>query len=87
VKSRQEYAALCAAFLLALPLAGQLTKDASARYQTPDGRKTVADGQAMTHIRLNKPEVIKEIEANHFRLVSEREQIEDSQYMLLLERD
>jgi ubiquinone/menaquinone biosynthesis C-methylase UbiE len=227
VKRHQKYAALCAAFLFALPLAGQVAKDANARYQTPDGRKAVADGlgasdrddrqkpaelvaamglrpgmtvadvgtgigymlpylsravggsgkvlaedifddflasakqrasneklsnvtfikgtekdptlpersadevlvldayhhfdypqsvlagihkalkpggklviveyyktpnampngQAMTHIRLNKPEVIKEIEANHFRLVSEREQIKDSQYMLVLERN
>jgi ubiquinone/menaquinone biosynthesis C-methylase UbiE len=42
-------------------------------------------GRALTHIRLNKPEVVKEIEANHFRLVSEREHIPGSQYMLILE--
>jgi ubiquinone/menaquinone biosynthesis C-methylase UbiE len=45
------------------------------------------NGNALTHIRLNKPGVIKEIEANHFRLVSEREQIKDSQYMLILDRN
>ncbi|PWU08783.1 MAG: hypothetical protein C5B51_07320 [Terriglobia bacterium] len=42
------------------------------------------NGRALTHIRLNKPDVIKEIEANHFRLASEREQIKDVQYMLVL---
>jgi hypothetical protein len=36
---------------------------------------------------LNKPDVIKEVEANHFRLASEREQIKDSQYMLILEKN
>jgi ubiquinone/menaquinone biosynthesis C-methylase UbiE len=45
------------------------------------------NGNALTHIRLNKPDVIKEIEANHFRLVSEREQSKDSQYMLILDRN
>jgi hypothetical protein len=30
--------------------------------------------------------VIKEIEANHFRLLSEREQITDVQYMLVFDR-
>jgi predicted methyltransferase len=63
----------------------------------PEGKLVVVDyyktkeampnGQALTHIRLNKPDVIKEIEANHFRLVSEREHIPGSQYMLVLERN
>jgi ubiquinone/menaquinone biosynthesis C-methylase UbiE len=63
----------------------------------PNGRLVVVEyyrtaaampnGNALTHIRLNKPDVIKEIEANHFRLVSEREQIKDSQYMLILEKN
>lgn len=63
----------------------------------PDGKLVVVDyyktkeampgGRALTHIRLNKPEVIKEIEANHFRLVSDREHIPGSQYMLILERN
>ncbi|MBZ5621690.1 MAG: methyltransferase domain-containing protein [Acidobacteriia bacterium] len=44
-------------------------------------------GRALTHIRLNKPDVIKEIEGNHFRLVSEREHIPGSQYMLILEKN
>jgi ubiquinone/menaquinone biosynthesis C-methylase UbiE len=44
-------------------------------------------GRALTHIRLNKPDVIREIEGNHFRLVSEREHIPGSQYMLILEKN
>ena len=50
-------------------------------------KEAMPGGRAVTHIRLNKPEVIKEIEANHFRLVSEREHIPGSQYMLTLERN
>ena len=63
----------------------------------PGGRLVVVDyykskdampgGRALTHIRLDKPDVIKEIEANHFRLVSEREHIPGSQYMLTLEKN
>lgn len=53
-------------------------------YKTPEA---MPNGDAMNHIRLNKPDVIKEIEANHFRLVSEREQIKDSQYMLILQKN
>jgi hypothetical protein len=40
----------------------------------------------LTHIRLNKPDVIKEVEAHHFHLVSESEHIPDVQYMLILEK-
>ncbi|HLI84645.1 MAG TPA: hypothetical protein VKV17_12045 [Bryobacteraceae bacterium] len=47
----------------------------------------VQNNSALHNIRLNKPDVIKEIEANHFRTISEREQIKDSQYMLILERN
>ena len=45
------------------------------------------NGDTVNRIRLNKPDVINEIEANRFRLVSEREQIQDSQYMLILEKN
>ena len=44
------------------------------------------NGRALTHIRLNKPDVIKEVEANHFHLVSQSEHIPDVQYMLVLEK-
>ena len=53
-------------------------------YKTP---AAMPNGDAVNHIRLNKPDVIREIEANQFRLVSEREQIQDSQYMLILEKN
>jgi len=50
-------------------------------------QEAMPNGRALTHIRLNKPDVIKEIEENHFRLVSEREHVPGSQYMLILERN
>jgi ubiquinone/menaquinone biosynthesis C-methylase UbiE len=60
----------------------------------PDGRLVIVEyykraeampgGRALTHIRLDMPDVIKEIEANHFHLVAEKEHIPDSQYMLIL---
>ncbi len=50
-------------------------------------KDAMPNGRALTHIRLDKPDVIREIEANHFRLVSEREHIPGSQYMLTLERN
>jgi ubiquinone/menaquinone biosynthesis C-methylase UbiE len=43
-------------------------------------------GRAMTHIRLDEADVIREIEANGFRLVSRREHIKDSQYMAVFEK-
>jgi len=49
-------------------------------------QEAMPNGRALTHIRLNKPDVIKEIEANHFHLVSEREHVPGSQYMLVLEK-
>jgi ubiquinone/menaquinone biosynthesis C-methylase UbiE len=63
----------------------------------PDGRLVIGEyykrpgampnGQAESHIRLDMPDLIKEVEANHFHLVSERETIKDSQYMLVLEKN
>jgi ubiquinone/menaquinone biosynthesis C-methylase UbiE len=62
----------------------------------PDGKLVIVEyyknetampnGRALTHIRLNKPDVIKEVEASHFHLVSESEHIPDVQYMLILEK-
>ncbi len=46
-------------------------------------REAMPGGRALTHIRLDMPDVIKEIEANHFHLISEREHIPNSQYMLV----
>ena len=60
----------------------------------PDGRLVIVEyykranampnNQALTHIRLDMPDVIKEVESNGFHLLSERETIKDSQYMLVL---
>jgi hypothetical protein len=43
-------------------------------------------GRALKHIRIDEPEVIRELEANRFRLVSKWEHIKDSQYGLILEK-
>jgi len=60
----------------------------------PDGRLIIVEyykrpnampnGMAMTHIRLDMPDVIKEVEANHFHLIEEKERLRDVQYMLIL---
>ena len=62
----------------------------------PDGRLIVVEyykrpeampnGRALTHIRLDMPDVIKEIEANRFHLLMEKEHIRNVQYMLVLEK-
>jgi len=39
-------------------------------YKRPEA---MPEGRAMTHIRLDMPDVIKEIEANHFHLLAEKE--------------
>ena len=48
---------------------------------------SMPEGRAMTHIRLDMLDVIKEIEANHFHLVEEKELSRDVQYMLILEKN
>jgi ubiquinone/menaquinone biosynthesis C-methylase UbiE len=63
----------------------------------PDGKLIVVEyykrpeampnGRAMTHIRLDMPDVIKELEANRFHLVMEREHIKNVQYLLVLEKN
>jgi ubiquinone/menaquinone biosynthesis C-methylase UbiE len=45
------------------------------------------NGRALTHIRLDMPDVIKEVEANHFHLLEEKEHVRDVQYMLILEKN
>lgn len=47
----------------------------------------MANGRALSHIRLDMADVIKEIEGNHFHLLLEREHIPDSQYMLVLRKN
>src|SRR5215470_14764046 len=63
----------------------------------PEGRLVIVEyykradampgGRAVNHIRLDMPDVIKEIEANHFHLLSEKEHIPNSQYMLVLRKN
>jgi ubiquinone/menaquinone biosynthesis C-methylase UbiE len=62
----------------------------------PDGKLVVVEyykretampnGRALTHIRLDMPDLIKELEANHFHLVMEKEHVKNVQYMLVLEK-
>jgi len=48
--------------------------------------EAMPNGRALTHIRLDMPDAIKEIEANHFHLLMEKETIHNVQYMLVLEK-
>jgi ubiquinone/menaquinone biosynthesis C-methylase UbiE len=52
-------------------------------YKRPEA---MPNNRAMTHIRIDMPDVIKEVEANQFHLVSEKETIKNVQYMLVLEK-
>ena len=68
---------------------------AIARALRPGGKLVVVEyykrpsampgGGAVKHIRLDKDAVVSELAANGFALLSEREHIKDSQYMLVLE--
>ena len=49
--------------------------------------EAMPNGRALTHIRLDMADVIKEIEANRFHLVAEKEHVPDSQYMLILRKN
>ena len=53
-------------------------------YKRPEA---MPEGRALTHIRLDMADVIKEIEANHFHLIAEQEHIPDSQYLLILRKN
>ncbi len=53
-------------------------------YKRPDA---MPGGRAMQHIRLDAPDVIQEIERNHFRLVSQHDHVKGSQYMAIFEKD
>ncbi|HET9320103.1 MAG TPA: methyltransferase domain-containing protein [Bryobacteraceae bacterium] len=53
-------------------------------YKRPDA---MPGGGAMQHIRLDDGDVIKEIQANHFRLISEHEHTKGSQYMAIFEKN
>src|SRR5579864_1957035 len=53
-------------------------------YKRPDA---MPNGRAKEHIRLDKDDVIKEIESNHFRLISQHEHTKSSQYMAIFGKD
>ena len=53
-------------------------------YKRPEA---MLGGRAMQHIRLDAADVIKEIEANHFRLLSQHEHTKGSQYMAIFEKN
>ena len=50
-------------------------------------QEAMPEGRALTHIRLDMADVIKEIEANHFHLMAEKEHVPDSQYLLILRKN
>jgi ubiquinone/menaquinone biosynthesis C-methylase UbiE len=62
----------------------------------PDGKLVVVEyykrasampnGGALTHIRLDMPDLIKELEANRFHLIMDKEHIKNVQYVLVLEK-
>jgi ubiquinone/menaquinone biosynthesis C-methylase UbiE len=62
----------------------------------PDGRLVIVEyykelftmpaGRGLTPIPVDMPDLIKEVEANHFHLIMEREHIKNVQYMLILEK-
>ena len=52
-------------------------------YKRPEA---MPNNRAMNHIRIDMPDVIKEVEANQFHLISEKETIKNVQYMLVLEK-
>ncbi|MGA2134570.1 MAG: methyltransferase domain-containing protein [Bryobacteraceae bacterium] len=43
-------------------------------------------GDAVKHIRLDEPDLVREIERNGFRKISEHEHIKDSQYMVVFQK-
>lgn len=49
-------------------------------------KEAMPGGNALEHIRLNKPELIQEVESNHFKLVSSHDHIPGSQYMAIFEK-
>ena len=68
---------MLAAFQLALRDGGRLF--VVEYYKRPNA---MPGGDAVKHIRLDEPDLVREIEAHGFRKVSEREHIKGSQYMV-----
>jgi predicted methyltransferase len=72
---------MLAAFMQALRNDGRLV--VVEYYKRPNA---MPGGDAVKHIRLDEPDLVREIERNGFRKVSEREHIKDSQYMVVFEK-
>jgi predicted methyltransferase len=72
---------MLAAFVRALRDGGRLV--VVEYYKRPDA---MPGGDAVKHIRLDEPDLVREIESHGFRRVSEREHIKASQYMVVFER-
>ena len=72
---------MLAAFMLALRKDGRLV--VVEYYKRPNA---MPGGDAVKHIRLDEPDLVREIERNGFRKVSEHEHIKDSQYMVVFEK-
>jgi predicted methyltransferase len=68
---------MLAAFQLALRDGGRLF--VVEYYKRPNA---MPGGDAVKHIRLDEPDLVREIEAHGFRKVSEREHVKGSQYMV-----
>jgi ubiquinone/menaquinone biosynthesis C-methylase UbiE len=49
-------------------------------------KEAMPGGNALDHIRLNKPELIQEVESHHFKLLSEHDHVPRSQYMTIFEK-
>src|SRR5436190_18804134 len=74
---------MLAAFRRALREGGRL---AIVEYYKRRGAMEGDPDRALTHIRLDADDVMKEVEAGGFRLLSRREQIPNSQYVAIFER-
>jgi predicted methyltransferase len=72
---------MLAAFVQALRDGGRLV--VVEYYKRPNA---MPGGDAVKHIRLDEPGLVREIERNGFRKVSEHEHIKNSQYMVVFER-
>ena len=49
-------------------------------------KNAMPNGNALQHIRLDKPDVVKEIESNHFKLLSQHDHVKGSQYLAVFEK-
>jgi predicted methyltransferase len=72
---------MLAAFAQALRGGGRLV--VVEYYKRPNA---MPGGDAVKHIRLDEPDLVREIERNGFRKVSEHEHIKGSQYMVVFEK-